>query len=258
MQLLGKNVVVTGAGGGIGRALVRRFLSEGANAIVAADINIIGAQETAKESGCLAMAVDVSKEQDVIGLIEDAESAIGPIDLFCSNAGVFTGESEASPNEQWQLSWDVNVMSHVYAARHLVPRMISRGGGYLLNTASAAGLLNQVGGAAYGTSKHAAVGFAEWLAMTYAHDGIKVSLLCPQAVRTAMTANESEGSRAAAGDGMMEPEELADVVVEHLEREEFLILTHPEVKTYMQRKSSDYNRWISGMNRLYRKLAGLS
>jgi short-subunit dehydrogenase len=147
-------------------------------------------------------------------------------------------------------------MAHVLAARHLVPRMIARGGGYLMNTASAAGLLNQIGCAAYGTSKHAAVGFAEWLALTYAHQGIKVSVLCPQAVRTPMTDNDSEAAQAAAGDGMMEPEQLADIVVDYLDREDFLILTHEEVKTYMQRKSADYNRWIAGMNRLLLRLTG--
>jgi NAD(P)-dependent dehydrogenase (short-subunit alcohol dehydrogenase family) len=202
------------------------------------------------------MSADVAKEDDIIRIIEDTEKEIGPIDLFCNNAGIAIGESEQSSNKEWQAIWEINVMSHVYAARHLVPRMIKRGGGYFLNTASAAGLLNQIGGAAYGTSKHAAVGFGEWLAMTYAHQGIKVSLLCPQAVRTAMTANaEDQGTKAAAGDGMMEPDQLADIVVEHLERDAFLILTHPEVKTYMERKSSDYDRWISGMNRLQQTLA---
>ena len=256
MQLEGKIVVVTGAGSGIGKALVKKFISEGAKAVVAVDINAETSQQTASELGCIAMSADVAKEDDIIRIIEDTEKEIGPIDLFCNNAGVAIGESEQSSNKEWQAIWEINVMSHVYAARHLVPRMIKRGGGYFLNTASAAGLLNQIGGAAYGTSKHAAVGFGEWLAMTYAHQGIKVSLLCPQAVRTAMTANaEDHGTKAAAGDGMMEPDQLADIVVEHLERDAFLILTHPEVKTYMERKSSDYDRWISGMNRLQQTLA---
>jgi|TARA_R110002072_G_scaffold25932_8_gene86364 NAD(P)-dependent dehydrogenase (short-subunit alcohol dehydrogenase family) len=256
MQLEGKIVVVTGAGSGIGKALVKKFISEGAKAVVAVDINAETSLQTASELGCIAMSADVAKEDDIIRIIEDTEKEIGPIDLFCNNAGIAIGESEQSSNKEWQAIWEINVMSHVYAARHLVPRMIKRGGGYFLNTASAAGLLNQIGGAAYGTSKHAAVGFGEWLAMTYAHQGIKVSLLCPQAVRTAMTANaEDQGTKAAAGDGMMEPDQLADIVVEHLERDAFLILTHPEVKTYMERKSSDYDRWISGMNRLQQTLA---
>jgi NAD(P)-dependent dehydrogenase (short-subunit alcohol dehydrogenase family) len=204
------------------------------------------------------MSADVTKEEDIIRVIEDTERDIGPIDLFCSNAGMAIGASEQSPNQEWQLIWEVNVMSHVYAARHLVPRMIQRGGGYFLNTASAAGLLNQIGGAAYGTTKHAAVGFSEWLALTYAHQGIRVSLLCPQAVRTAMTADsDDDATKAASTDGMMEPEQLADIVVEHLHREAFLILTHEEVKGYMQRKAADYDRWISGMNRLLQKLTGL-
>jgi NAD(P)-dependent dehydrogenase (short-subunit alcohol dehydrogenase family) len=257
MQAKGKVIVVTGAGSGIGKALVERFAAAGARAVVAVDINAQAAQQTAAELGCISMSADVAREEDVLRVIEDTENDIGPIDLFCSNAGVSVGRDEQSPNEEWQLSWNVNVMSHVYAARHLVPRMIQRGGGYLLNTASAAGLLNQIGVAAYGTTKHAAVGFSEWLAMTYAHQGIKVSVLCPQAVRTAMTADTGErGTQAASGDGMIEPAELADIVVEHLEREAFMILTHEEVRLYMARKSSDYDRWIGGMNRLFRKLSG--
>jgi len=257
MQPKDKIVVVTGAGGGIGRALVKAFVAEGAAAVVAADINRDAARQTAAESGGIAMGADVACEDDVIRLIEDTEREIGPIDLFCSNAGIATGVSEQSPNAQWQSIWNINVMSHVYAARHLVPRMIRRGGGYFLNTASAAGLLNQIGGAAYGTTKHAAVGFAEWLALTYAHQGIKVSVLCPQAVRTAMTADSADpATRAASTDGMMEPDELAGIVLDHLQRETFLILTHEEVRTYMQRKVSDYDRWIAGMNRLAQKLSG--
>jgi NAD(P)-dependent dehydrogenase (short-subunit alcohol dehydrogenase family) len=256
MKLRDKIVVVTGAGSGIGKALVRKFIAEGAQTVVGVDINGENARQTAEELGCIAMVADVTREEDIIRVIENTESTVGPIDLFCSNAGVSVGESEQSSNDEWLLSWNVNVMAHVLAARHLVPRMIARGGGYLMNTASAAGLLNQIGCAAYGTSKHAAVGFAEWLALTYAHQGIKVSVLCPQAVRTPMTDNDSEAAQAAAGDGMMEPEQLADIVVEHLDREDFLILTHEEVKTYMQRKSADYNRWIAGMNRLLLRLTG--
>lgn len=257
MVIKDKIIVVTGAGSGIGKALVKKFCAEAARAVIAVDINAAAARETAAEFGCIAMSADVSKEDDVIRVIEDTEKNIGPIDLYCNNAGVAAGASEQSPNAEWQFIWDVNVMSHVYSARHLVPRMIQRGGGYFLNTASAAGLLNQIGGAAYGTTKHAAVGFAEWLALTYRHQGIKVSMLCPQAVRTAMTANtQDQGTMAASGDGMMEPDQLADIVVEHLSRDAFLILTHEEVKVYMQRKSSDYDRWIAGMNRLQQKLSG--
>jgi NAD(P)-dependent dehydrogenase (short-subunit alcohol dehydrogenase family) len=259
MQIKDKTIVVTGAGSGIGKALVKKFCAEGARAVVAADINAAAVQATAEEFGCVAISADVTKEDDVIRIIEATEKDLGPIDLYCNNAGVAAGVSEQSSNAEWQFIWEVNVMSHVYSARHLVPRMIQRGGGYFLNTASAAGLLNQIGGAAYGTTKHAAVGFAEWLALTYRHQGIKVSMLCPQAVRTAMTANsEDQGTMAASGDGMMEPDQLADIVVEHLARDAFLILTHEEVKVYMQRKSSDYDRWIAGMNRLQQKLSGAS
>lgn len=259
MQLENKVIVVTGAGSGIGRALASRFVTEGAAAVVAADIDGEAARRTAAQAGAgaIPMSADVASEGDIIRLIDDTERDIGPIDLFCSNAGIATGVSEQSPNAQWQSIWEVNVMSHVYAARHLVPRMLQRGGGHFLNTASAAGLLNQIGGAAYGTSKHAAVGFAEWLALTYAHQGIGVSVLCPQAVRTAMTADsEDPATRAASTDGMMEPDELAGIVVEHLRRDAFLILTHEEVKLYMQRKAADYDRWIAGMNRLAQKLSG--
>ena len=257
MNVNEKIIVVTGAGSGIGRALVERFVAEGARQVVAVDIDADKARQTANDNHCVAMTADVSREEDIKRVVEETESGIGPIDLFCSNAGVGMGLSEQSPDREWQMSWEINVMSHVYAARHLVPRMSERGGGYFLNTASAAGLLNQVGGAAYGVSKHAAVGFGEWLALTYAHQGIKVSMLCPQAVRTGMTVSDDTAgaartaTKAAAGDGMMEPEQVADVVIDGLESESFLILPHPEVLTYMQRKTGDYDRWIKGMNRLH-------
>ena len=253
MRVADKIVVVTGAGSGIGRSLVKRFVAEGAQKVVGADINAEGVQKTADETGCIAMTVDVSSDEDIKRLIEETENKVGPIDLFCSNAGIAIGASPLSPDREWQTSWDVNVMAHVYAARHLVPRMVQRGGGYFLNTASAAGLLNQVGGAAYGVTKHAAVGFGEWLALTHRHEGIKVSMLCPQAVRTAMTEPfmDDAGAKAASVDGMIEPEAVADSVIEGLDRESFLILPHPEVATYMQRKSTDYDRWIKGMNRLH-------
>jgi len=256
MELQDKIVVVTGAASGIGEALARRFSAERARQIVAVDLDEAGARATADEFDGIAMRADVSNEDDVRGVIERCEADIGPIDLFCSNAGIAIGSDLEAANEEWQRSWDVNVMAHVYAARHLVPRMTARGGGYFLNTASAAGLLNQIGGAAYGVSKHAAVGFGEWLAITHGHRGIKVSLLCPQAVRTAMTSEETTGTAAASGDGMLEPEQVADCVVEGLRRESFLILPHPEVIQYMQRKAADYDRWIGGMNRLCLRLTG--
>jgi NAD(P)-dependent dehydrogenase (short-subunit alcohol dehydrogenase family) len=258
MLVKDKTIVVTGAGSGIGRALVDKFTAGGAAHIVAVDINADNLAETAAQYGCTAMTANVAVEGDIARVIEDTEGAHGPIDLFCSNAGIGGGPDEQSPLQDWQDCWDVNVMSHVYAARHLVPRMIARGGGYFVNTASAAGLLNQIGGAAYGVTKHAAVGFGEWLALTYAHKGIKVSMLCPQAVRTAMTANVdgNDSVRAAALDGMMEANDVADCVVQGIEAESFLILPHSEVAGYMKRKTDDYDRWISGMNRLHCKLTG--
>jgi len=256
MQLDNKIIVVTGAASGIGKALTARFKAEGAKQIVAVDLNSEGARATADEVGCIAMTADVSVEADVVRVIETTENEVGAIDLFCSNAGIGMGPELQSPNEEWQKCWDVNVMSHLYAARHLVPRMVARGGGYFLNTASAAGLLNQIGGAAYGVTKHAAIGFGEWLALSHGHEGIVVSMLCPQAVRTAMTSEQSAATAAAAGDGMMEPEVLAGFVVEGLRQESFLILPHPEVLEYMRRKTADYDRWISGMNRLHQRLTG--
>ena len=257
MKVEDQIIVVTGAASGIGRALVRRFVAEGAKAVVSVDLNGEGAEATAAEVGGLGLKADVSVESDIVEIIETTESRVGPIDLFCSNAGIGMGMDLDSPNVEWQMSWDVNVMSHVYAARHLVPRMISRGGGYFMNTSSAAGLLNQIGGAAYGVSKHAAVGFGEWLALTHQHQGIRVSMLCPQAVRTPMV-GDSVASAAAAGDGLMEPERLTDFVIEGLAEERFLILPHPEVLDYMRRKTADYDRWVGGMNRLQQRLSGVS
>ena len=258
MELKDKIIVVTGGASGIGRAMAIRFKAEGAKQVVAVDINIDGAEATAELIGGVAMSADVSKEEDIQRVIEATEDTIGPIDLFCSNAGVGMAESINSANKEWQMSWDINVMSHVYASRHLLPRMISRGGGYFLNTSSAAGLLNQIGGAAYGVTKHAAVGFGEWLAIHHQHQGIKVSMLCPQAVRTPMTDNDNDATAAAASNGMIEPEELCDTVVEGLRSETFMILPHPVVLDYMRNKTNNYDRWIGGMNKLMKKIAGLA
>lgn len=231
-----------------------RFAAEGARRVVCADMNLVGAEQTASLCGGVAFRTDVSKEEDIRILIEAVEAQHGPIDLFCSNAGIGIAGGEETPNEGWQRIWDINVMAHVWAARHLVPRMKARGGGYLLNTASAAGLLSQIGSASYAVTKHAAVGLAEWLALTHGDDGIKVSVLCPQAVRTAMTAGNEGG--VASIDGMIEPEAVAEACVKALDAEDFLILPHPEVLDYMRRKSSDYNRWIGGMRKLNRAYRG--
>lgn len=254
MELKDKIVVITGAGSGIGRAMAKRFQQDGPQALVLADMDADAVARVAAEVNGTAMTVDVSREADMAALIERTERDIGPIDLFCSNAGVSGHCDLTTPSDEWQRVWEINVMAHVHAARAVVPRMIQRGGGYLLNTASAAGLLNQIGSAYYGVTKHASVGFGEWVALTHGHQGIKVSMLCPQAVRTAMTDNSGEGTKAASVDGMMEPEALADIVVEGLHKESFLILPHPEVLEYMRRKASDYDRWIRGMNRLHQKL----
>ena len=254
MDLKDKIIVVTGAASGIGRALAVRFAAEGAKLVVCADRDEPGAQATAKMMGGVAYKTDVSKEADIVALIEAVEKDHGPIDLFCSNAGIGVGGGAETPDADWQRIWDINVMAHVWAARHLAPLMAARGGGYLLNTASAAGLLSQIGSAPYAVTKHAAVGLAEWLAITHGDQGIKVSVLCPQAVRTAMTAGNPDG--VASIDGMMEPEFLAEVVVRSIEAEEFLILPHPEVLTYMRNKTDNYGRWLGGMRKLNRRFGG--
>lgn len=207
MDIKDKIVVVTGAAGGIGRALCHAFADEGARHVICADRDLPGAEETSKKIDGAAAHVDVSDEDQIKALIDTTEAAIGPIDIFCSNAGVLVEGGTDAPDAEWQRLWNINVMAHVWAARHVVPLMAERGGGYLLNTASAAGLLNQIGSAPYGVTKHAAVGLAEWLAITHGDAGIKVSVLCPQAVRTAMTEGHEE--HVAAIDGMLEPEDAA-------------------------------------------------
>ena len=251
MQLKDRIVVITGAASGIGRAMAQRFRKENPKLIACSDINADGARATAAEVGGVAFETNVAREGDIQHLIESVERDHGPIDLFCSNAGIGVGGGAEASNEAWQRIWDINVMAHVWAARHLVPRMAARGGGYLLNTASAAGLLSQIGSAPYAVTKHAAVGLAEWLAITHGDQGIKVSVLCPQAVRTAMTAANPDG--VASIDGMIEPDIVAEACVRAIDAEEFLILPHPEVLQYMRNKTADYGRWIGGMRKLNRK-----
>ncbi|QBF31910.1 SDR family oxidoreductase [Thalassococcus sp. S3] len=254
MELKDKIIVVTGAASGIGRAMALRFAREGAAKIVCADLNAEGAAETANEVNGMAAEVNVGREFEIAGLIDKVEEEIGPIDLFCSNAGISVAGGVEASNDDWQRIWDVNVMSHVWAARHLIPRMAARGGGYLLNTSSAAGLLNQIGSAPYGVTKHAAVGLAEWLAMTHGDDGIKVSVLCPQAVRTEMTRGHED--HVAAIDGMMEPEPVAEACVQAIREETFLVLPHKEVLGYMRNKTENYDKWIGGMRKLNRRFGG--
>ncbi len=254
MKLAGKHAVVTGGANGIGRALARRFAAEGGRVVVA-DLDRERASELAAEIGGLAVAADVGDEASLRHLVERAERANGPIDLFCSNAGIGLLGGIELPNEDWQKIWQVNVMAHVYAARAVLPSMLARGEGYLLNTASAAGLLTQIESACYSVTKHAAVGFAEWLAVQYGDRGIAVSVLCPQAVRTAMTADFENGGVAGV-DGMLEPEDVADCVIEALDEQRFLILPHPSVAKYLRNKVDDVDRWLAGMRRLRARFEG--
>ena len=255
MKVEGKVVAVTGGAKGIGRALAQRFAHEGARHVAIADLDGAGAAALAAEIGGSAMCVDVRRESEVAEFIDRTEREHGPIELFCSNAGIVVGRGLETPNDVWQTIWEVNLMAHVHAARHLVPRMVARGGGYLLNTASAAGLLSQIGSVTYAVTKHAAVAFAEWVALTHAHEGVKVSVLCPQAVRTAMIAGAEDD--VASVNGILEPEEVADAVIKGLDAEQFLILPHAEVAEYVKRKAADRDRWIAGMNRLQQKYMGL-
>ncbi|MEP6861799.1 MAG: SDR family NAD(P)-dependent oxidoreductase [Deltaproteobacteria bacterium] len=244
MEIAGKVVVVTGGAHGIGRALVERFEREGAKHVVAVDL--VGARR-----------VDVADSAAVATLVEEVERDQGPIDLFCSNAGILPIDADpnnaASTSElEWNRAWAVNVMAHVHAARALLPRMISRKSGYFLQTVSAAGLLSQIGSAAYSTTKHAAIGFAESLAITHKDHGIKVSVLCPQAVQTPMI--EGQKMMGADIDGVITAEAVADAVIAGLREEKFLILPHPNVATYVARKAENYDRWIGGMAKLRRSL----
>jgi NAD(P)-dependent dehydrogenase (short-subunit alcohol dehydrogenase family) len=229
--------------------LCLRFAKEGARAIVAADVNEAGAKAVALEVKGEAIVCDVRKEGDMIRLVKFTEEKFGGVDLFCSNAGIIAIGGYEVDNESWQRIWEINVLAHVFAARAVIPGMTKRGGGAIMITASAAGLLSQIGSLPYSVTKHAAVGLAENLAITYGDQGIQVFALCPQAVETEMT-RLSEGGGVAGVDGLMKPEQLADAVMESFAADEFLILPHKEVKTYMQRKASDYTRWIQGMRKL--------
>jgi len=249
MDISGKIVAVTGAGHGIGRGLAERFAAEGAAGVAVLDLDGDGAAQVAAGIGGWGRQVDVTDEQAMTKAIDAIESELGPIDLFCSNAGIINIGGVELATDEFRRVMEVNVYAHLHAARVLVPRMIERGGGYLLNTASAAGLLTQIGSAPYSVTKHAAVSLAEWIAITYGDRGIKVSVLCPQAVRTAMTGGTEEGGVAGV-DGMLEPADVAQAVVDGLAAETFLILPHPEVATYFERKATDYDRWLGGMRRL--------
>lgn len=250
MKLSGKVIVVTGGANGIGRALCRRFAAEGARAVIVADVEEAAAQAVAAEIGGIAQRTDVSKEADVVALVKRAVDSYGQIDLFCSNAGIGIEGGVETPDSEWQRIWEINYMAHVYAARAVLPAMLKRGDGYLLQTVSAAGLLTQIGSAPYAVTKHAALSLAEWLSITHGDAGIKVSALCPQGVRTRMLENAEFGGGAFIAETAIEPEQVAQSVVEGLDKETFLILPHPEVAEYIRRKATDYDRWLRGMRRL--------
>lgn len=251
MELNDAVVIITGGSGGIGRAMARAFLDEGARTVVLADLDPDAVASAAAEIGCEGRACDVTDESQIIDLVESTIEKHGPIDLFCSNAGAGgTGVLTDAANEVWQQQWDLHVMSHVYAARAVLPSMIARGEGYLLNTASAAGLLAALGSGPYSVTKAAAVKLAEFLAITHGDDGIGVSVLCPQGVNTAMA---PKGLGDGQTDGIIEASDLAATVVETLREERFHVLPHPEVEEYVRRKGDDVDRWIGGMQRLRRR-----
>jgi NAD(P)-dependent dehydrogenase (short-subunit alcohol dehydrogenase family) len=258
MQVAGRVVVVTGGANGIGRALCEALHRAGAAKVVVADLDEAGAQAVAAAVDGAAFKCDVAKETDIVRVIEETERRFGPIALFCSNAGIGGGFDPLSENaggssdEPFAKSWAIHVMAHIYAARHLIPRMKARGGGYFLNTISAAGLLSQVGSPAYSTTKHAAVGFAENLAISHKADGIKVSILCPQGVDTNMLRAIPKGPQS--GDGDLAPEQVARDALDGIARETFLILPHPQVLGYMRNKTENYDRWIAGMARIQAKM----
>jgi NAD(P)-dependent dehydrogenase (short-subunit alcohol dehydrogenase family) len=265
-----KVAVVTGGGHGIGRALSRRLAADGAMVVVA-DIEGDAAETVATEIGGIAKQIDVSDESAMLRLVDEVETEVGPIDMFISNAGVGFGDGQSGAisveggmnpiADRWSISWNVNVMAQVYAARAVIPRMLERGGGYIVNTASAAGLLSQIGDAAYSTTKHASVGFTEALAIDYGDEGIKVSVVCPQAVATRMVGMEDDSGATEGGfggnevDGIMQAEDVANIIIDQALEGRFMILTHPQVTTYIQRKTGDYDRWIGGMRKFRRSLS---
>jgi NAD(P)-dependent dehydrogenase (short-subunit alcohol dehydrogenase family) len=255
MQIQGKVVVVTGGGNGIGRALALRFAKEGARLVAVADVdedNGFKVLQEIEEGRGAFFACDVSKEDQIKFLVDTVTSAAGQIDIFCSNAGIGVAGGPEASDRDWQRSWDINVMAHVYAARAVLPQMLARKEGYLVQTVSAAGLLTQIGSAPYSVTKHAALGFAEWLAVTYGDQGIRVSALCPQGVRTNMLLKGEFAGGAFLLEGALEPDQVAGDVMHAIAEERFMVLPHPEAAKYFQNKANDYERWIRGMRKLLR------
>ena len=258
MDLNNRVAVVTGAASGIGASCARAFAAQGAK-VVAADLNGDGANEVAQEIGGLAVACDVGNEQDINNLVEKTEKELGPVDIFLSNAAVATGGNPRdTPIEVWQQQWEINVMAHVYAVRAVLPGMLNREEGYLIHTASMAGILTSQGNLTYATTKHAVVGLAEWLSISYHDKGVRTSLLAPLGVNTPMLGGtDSKFARTAAGP-VKEPEDVANMVVDAVQEERFLILTDEIAQTWMERKTNDLERWLNGMRRLQGKMDSMS
>ncbi|MET9776665.1 SDR family oxidoreductase [Streptomyces sp. NPDC006367] len=241
------SVVVTGAGGGIGAALARRFAAEGARVVVN-DLDAGRAQAVADEIGGIALPGDAS------AVVADARDALGgTVDIYCANAGVASGGSEAADETVWALAWDVNVMAHVRAAHELIPDWLERGGGRFVSTVSAAGLLTMIGAAPYSVTKHGAYAFAEWLSLTYRHRGVKVHAICPQGVRTDMLTAAGSAGELVLAPTAIAPEDVADALFKGIEEDRFLILPHPEVAEYYRARAAEPDRWLRGMNRLQRQ-----
>ena len=256
LELQDRVAVITGGSGGIGRAMAKAFLQQGARGIVLADLNKDAVEAAAREIGCDGLACDVTDEAQIKAVADFALDKYGQIDLFCSNAGAGgEGVLTDASNDIWNMQWDLHMMSHLYAARAVLPHMIERGDGYLLNTASAAGLLAALGSGPYTVTKAAAVKFAEFLSITHGDDGIKVSVLCPQGVNTAMAPRSLGDGQT---DGIIEPEQLAQTVVETIREERFYVLPHPEVEEYVRRKGDNVDRWLVGMRRLRRQTMELA
>lgn len=258
MEIRDRVVVITGGASGIGAAMARRFAHEGARVVVVADIDAAGAESVAGEVGGDAYVLDVSDEDATAEMIRGVDRDHGRLDILCLNAGIPTSGSVDAPNEDWQRTWEINVMAHVYATRHALPAMLDRGEGYIVTTASAAGLLTNIGAAPYSVTKHAAVALAEWISVTYGQQGIGVSCLCPMFVDTPMLdsfAGHTSEMRGWVEGIAIDVDQVAESVITGIREETFLILPHPEVLGYFKRKAEDYDRWISGMQDLNRQMS---